>query len=138
MSSSSVARIEYIPPTRISSQLRSWYDSLPALDCISIDRIIGHSMSFLSFQVLEGFIERMLTYWVLKRHVFFFRSDELSPTLEEYERITELPLDGPCARVAAGEMRRKFMAMTGLRQSVILGEITYGHMVSLDFLIDHF
>lgn len=58
--------------------------------------------------------------------------------MEEYQRITGLPLDEPYAKVAIGHLRLPFMKMTGLRRTVVLNEITSTHVVSMDFLIDHF
>lgn len=138
MSSSSVARIDHSPPSWIAFRLTCWYDSMPSPDRVTMDRLLGHLMSYLSFQVLEEFVEGMLSHWIPERHIFRFGSDELTPTLEEYGRISGLSMDGPCARVAIGQMHRQFMTMTGLRWSVVLAEVTGGHVVSMDFLVDRF
>lgn len=80
----------------------------------------------------------MLSHWIPDRHVFRFGSLELTLTLEEYARITCLSLVGPCARVSMGCMRRQFMTTTGLRRATVLSEVTSGHIMSIDFMVDRF
>lgn len=58
--------------------------------------------------------------------------------MEEYERLTTLPLDRPCARIPVGDMRRQFMTLTGLRHRVVEDEITSDHVLPQRFLIDRF
>lgn len=66
-----------------------------------------------------------------ERHVFRLGSQELTPTLEEYARISGLSLSGPCAH-------RQFLSTMGLTQAALLSEVADGHIVSLDFMIDRF
>lgn len=73
-----------------------------------------------------------------KRYIFKFGSHELTPTLEEYARISGLSLFGPCARVIVGHMRRQFLTAMGLTWATLLSEVTGGCIVSLDFIIDRF
>lgn len=54
---------------------------------------------------------------------------ELTPTLEEYAHITGLSLSCPCAKVSVGHMRRQFLTSTGLRPTVLLSELTSGHIL---------
>lgn len=35
-------------------------------------------------------------------------------------------------------MRRQFMMVTGLRRPVVLAEVSGSHIISIDFMIDHF
>ena len=76
-------------------------------------------MTLSVFQVPAGFVEGMLEHWRPDRQVFRFGTHELTPTLEEYARLTMLPLDRPCVHMALGDMSRRFMTLTGLRRKVV-------------------
>ena len=90
----------------LALELRRWYEDLPISYRGTMDRLLGHSMSFLHFQVPSGFVPGILTYWMPDRHVFRLGTHEITPTLEEYARITGLPLDGSCIPISIGSMRR--------------------------------
>lgn len=55
------------------------------------------------------------------------------PGLRVYLCLVLLP-----DRISVGHMRLQFLTSTGLRRSALLSEVTNGHIVSLDFLIDQF
>lgn len=105
MSSSVVTRFDHASSRGEVSRLRGWFDDLPTPDCIIVERLLGHSMSYLSFQVSKGFIDDILSYWIPDCHVFRIGTHELTPTLEEYACIAGLSLTGPYARVSVGYMR---------------------------------
>lgn len=138
MASSPVARLVHHSSGSVASRLRDWFNDLPAEDRSTVGRLLRHLLSFLSFRVLEGFIEAMIDHWILACQVFKFGSLKLSLTLEEYAQITGLPLAGPCARVQVGHMRHQFMTATSLHRPVVMSKITVGHVISLGFLIDRF
>lgn len=138
MSPSLVIRLDHALARGVTLRLRRWFDDLPASDYVIMERLLGHSLSYLLFQVPDGFIEGILSCWIPNRHIFQFGSEELTPTLEEYVWIASLSLVGPYARVTVGHMRQQFLSTTGLTQAVLLSEVTSGHIVSLDFMIDQF
>lgn len=106
MASSSVARLDHFSSSSTASRLRGWFDDLPSPDRITVERLMGHSMSYLSFQVPDRFVEGILSHWISDHYVFRFGSLELTPIFKEYARITGLLLVGPYARVSVGHMRR--------------------------------
>lgn len=138
MQSSSVIRLDQALAGEVAFRLRRWFDDLPAPDYITVERILGHSLSYLSFQVPDGFIEGILTCWIPDSHISQFGSHELTPTLEEYAWISGLSLVGPCTRVIVGHMRRQFFLATGLTRVTLLSQVTSGQIVSVAFMIAQF
>lgn len=62
MISSFVARLDNFSSSSITSHIRGWFDDLPAPDHLTVERLLGHSMSYLLFQVPDGFVEGMISH----------------------------------------------------------------------------
>lgn len=61
-------------------------------------------MSLLNFPIPAGFVESISSYWFLERNVFRFDSTKLTPTLEEWARISGMDMYGSCAWFATRDI----------------------------------
>lgn len=138
MTSSSVICLDRAPPRSMAYRLRSWFDDLSTPDCDTVRHLLGHSIDFLLFEVLDGFVEGIISCWVPEWNTFRIGSQELTPTLKEWARISSLPLYGSCACVVIGDTRCQFITDMHLSRTALLVEESEWHSILLDFMLDKY
>lgn len=65
MSSSLVVHLDRALLGSMARILRPWFDELSGSNRDTIRRLLGHSIEFLLFEVPDGFVEGMISHWVL-------------------------------------------------------------------------
>lgn len=70
MSSIKRVRLRSGPRGYLGYSLKEWYDDLCSDNRTLIEDLLGHSVNLIAFQLLVGFMERIVPYWTSNRNVF--------------------------------------------------------------------
>ncbi|KAH0655304.1 hypothetical protein KY285_030186 [Solanum tuberosum] len=123
-----------VSPPRI---LQNWWQNIQTIHGDEIRGHLGAILSLLGILCDKVFVTQLMGFWEPRIVTFKFLNFEITPTLEEFSSLTELPIRGRLPMIPSTFCTGDFLSLLDLH---IFRSLRYvdGRQVELDYLFQRF
>ncbi|KAH0698678.1 hypothetical protein KY284_012893 [Solanum tuberosum] len=117
--------------------LQNWWQNIRRIHGAEIRGHLGELLSLLGTQCDKVFVTQLMGFWEPSTVTFKFLNFEITPTLEEFSSLTELPIRGRLSMIPSAICTGDFLSLLDLDIFRSLRYVDSGQ-VELDYLFQRF